>query len=40
VGGLRLANVIGARSLKSNEFQPVILRGVGQPLFADMAHLA
>ena len=40
VGGLRLANVIGARSLKSHEFQPVILRGVGHPLFADMAHIA
>ena len=40
VGGLRLANVIGARSLKSHEFQPVILRGVGQPLFADMPHIA
>lgn len=40
VGGLRLANHISARSLKSVSFQPVILRVVGQPLFGGVAHIA
>jgi sigma-E factor negative regulatory protein RseC len=40
VGGLRLANLISSRSLQSADFQPVILRVVGQPVFNGMAHIA
>lgn len=38
-GGLRLANRIAARSFQSNHFQPVILRIVGQPMFAGATPL-
>ncbi len=39
-GGLRLANLVAARSFQSNDFQPVILRVVGQPLFTGITPLA
>jgi len=40
LGGLRLANALSSRSLKSSDFQPVILRVVGQPMFSGIAHIA
>lgn len=40
LGGLRLANRVAARSFQSADFQPVILRVVGQPLFNGVTPLA
>ena len=40
MGGLRLANLISLRSLQSADFQPVILRVVGQPIFSGLQHIA
>ncbi|UOG91675.1 MAG: SoxR reducing system RseC family protein [Candidatus Thiothrix sulfatifontis] len=39
LGGLRLANLVAARSFQSNHFQPVILRVVGQPMFTGATPL-
>lgn len=39
LGGLRLANLLSSRSFKSSDFQPVILRVVGQSTFTGIAHI-
>ncbi|SEA61358.1 positive regulator of sigma(E), RseC/MucC [Thiothrix caldifontis] len=39
-GGFQVANLVALRSFKSSDFQPVILRVVGQPAFSELTRIA